>query len=53
MGKHNRPLARGARAEKAYPSYIHSFMCTTTGFLATLARWYIDYSWAKKVTKKK
>jgi hypothetical protein len=25
-GKHNRPLGRGARAEKAYPSNIHSFI---------------------------
>jgi hypothetical protein len=25
-GKHNRPLGRGARAEKADPSYIHSFI---------------------------
>jgi hypothetical protein len=24
MKKHNRPLGRGARAEKAYPSYIHT-----------------------------
>jgi hypothetical protein len=25
-GKYNRPLGHGARAKKAYPSYIHSFI---------------------------